>query len=65
MFEQRMEELRNELAKGEQQLAALDRERAATRDTILRIQGAIQVLEELRAAAQPKGEPRPVLAGTS
>jgi hypothetical protein len=57
-IEQRIEELRTELAKGEQQLAALERERAITRDTILRIQGAIQVLEEVRDA-------RPVLARTS
>jgi prefoldin subunit 5 len=63
-IEQRIEELRNELGKGEQQLAALDRERALTRDTILRIQGAIQVLEEL-AAGQASGEARPVLARTS
>ncbi len=64
MIEQRIEELRNELTKGEQHLAALDRERAGTRDTILRIQGAIQVLEEL-LAAQSSGDARPVLARTS
>ncbi|HXH90989.1 MAG TPA: hypothetical protein VNN25_05375 [Thermoanaerobaculia bacterium] len=64
MFEQRIEELQKELAKGEQQLASLDRERALTRDTILRIQGAIQVLEELRAT-EPPAESRPVLAHTS
>jgi hypothetical protein len=64
MIEERIEILRNELAKGEQQLAALDRERAATRDTILRIQGAIQVLEEMLAAQAP-ADARPVLARTS
>jgi prefoldin subunit 5 len=63
MLQQRLEELRAELAKGEQQFAMLERERAATRDTILRIQGAIQVLEEL-AAAETAGV-RPVLAHSS
>ena len=64
MIEERIQVLRNELAKGEQQLAAIDRERAVTRDTILRIQGAIQVLEEM-LAAQPPADARPVLARTS
>ncbi|MEA2236355.1 MAG: hypothetical protein QOC81_1079 [Thermoanaerobaculia bacterium] len=64
MFQQRLNELRTELAKGEQQIERLDRERAAVRDTVLRIQGAIQVLEEL-AAAEAQPEPRPVLAQMS
>jgi len=64
MIEQRIEELRAELAKGEQRLAALDRERAVTRDTILRIQGALQVLEEL-CAAPAAIDARPVLARSS
>ena len=59
MFQQRLNELRTELAKGEQQIERLDRERSGVRDTILRIQGAIQVLEELAVA---ESEPRPVLA---
>ena len=59
MFQQRLNELRTELTKGEQQLERLDRERSGVRDTILRIQGAIQVLEELAVA---ESEPRPVLA---
>ena len=63
MFLQRLEELRNELAKGEQQLDRLDRERAALRDTVLRIQGAVQVLEELGKAGASEG--RPVLAHSS
>jgi septal ring factor EnvC (AmiA/AmiB activator) len=64
MIQQRIEELRAELAKGEQHLAALERERSATRDTILRIQGALQVLEELLAAEEQPREARPVLART-
>lgn len=65
MFQQRLQELRTELAKGEQQLDRLDHERAAVRDTVLRIQGAIQVLEELASADAAEPEARPVLAHTS
>ena len=64
MIQQRLQELRNELAKGERQIELLDRERDGVRDTILRIQGAIQVLEELSAADSGAGS-RPVLAQTS
>jgi hypothetical protein len=46
---ERLNELREEFAKGEQHLAALERRRAEVRDTLLRISGAIQVLEELTA----------------
>jgi prefoldin subunit 5 len=49
----RLEVLREEYAKGQQQLAMLDQKRAEVRDTLLRISGAIQVLEELTAADQP------------
>ncbi|PYK95869.1 MAG: hypothetical protein DME36_00365 [Verrucomicrobia bacterium] len=45
---ERLEELRAELQKGRQRLELLDRERQELRDTMLRISGAIQVLEELR-----------------
>lgn len=47
MFQERLETLREEYAKGEQQLALLERKRAEVRDTLLRISGAIQVLEEI------------------
>jgi hypothetical protein len=47
----RLEELKNELVKGRERLASLDRERQELRDTMLRISGAIQVLEELQAQA--------------
>lgn len=43
----RLQELRAELARGEAQLAELDQRRAAMRDTLLRISGAVQVLQEL------------------
>lgn len=43
---QRLQELREELEKGRQRMLALDRERESVRETMLRISGAIQVLEE-------------------
>jgi hypothetical protein len=52
----RLEELRIELGKGRQRLESLDRERQDLRDTMLRISGAIQVLEELKAQ---EAAPRP------
>jgi hypothetical protein len=47
MLTQRLESLRQEFGKGQQQLALLDRKRSEVRDTLLRISGAIQVLEEM------------------
>jgi hypothetical protein len=46
-IEQRIEELRAELAAGERRLAELDAERAHVRDTMLRIEGALMALTEL------------------
>lgn len=45
-FKKRLEELKQEFEKGQQQLETLDKQRAELRDTLLRISGAIQVLEE-------------------
>lgn len=45
---ERLVQLRAELEKGQQRMMALDRERQETRDTMLRISGAIQVLEEMQ-----------------
>ena len=45
----RLEQLRAERETGERQLQLLDERRAQVRDTLLRIAGAIQVLEELEA----------------
>jgi len=47
----RLTELRRDLEVGERRLALLDQERAHLRDTVLRISGAIQVLEELLTGA--------------
>ena len=46
----RLAELRGERDSGQRQLELLDARRAELRDTLLRIAGAIQVLEELLAA---------------
>ena len=47
----RLTQLKKELEKGEQQLALLEHRKQDLRDTMLRISGAIQVLEEMQAAA--------------
>ena len=46
-MQQRLRELRAELDKGRQRMQELEREQREVRDTMLRISGAIQVLEEL------------------
>ena len=46
-LEERLLELQNELAVGERRLRTLEVEQAQLRDTLLRISGAIQVLQEL------------------
>ena len=46
-MQKRLEELRAELEKGQRHLEHLERQRQDTRETMLRISGAIQVLEEL------------------
>lgn len=48
---ERLEGLRAELQKGQQEMARLDLRRQELRDTMLRITGAIQVLEELESQA--------------
>ena len=61
MIDTRLKELRGEWERGVRQLEALDRQRTDLRETLLRIEGAIQVLEELAQAETP----RPALARTS
>lgn len=61
----RLEDLKREFEKGKQRLEALDRERQELRDTMLRISGAIQVIEELLSQqfpANPQSELAPVNA---
>jgi hypothetical protein len=47
----RLGELRTEYADGESQLVQLDRRRMQLQETMLRVAGAIQVLEELVASS--------------
>ena len=48
---ERLRELRTEYADGESQLVQLDRRRMQLHEAMLRVAGAIQVLEELVAAS--------------
>ena len=55
--EQKLQELRSEFERGQQQLALVEQRRQELRETMLRISGAIQVLEELKAQnGQPATE---------
>ena len=50
----RVQELRAEFDMGQKKLAQLDAQSAELRQTLLRISGAIQVLEELQAQTTAK-----------
>jgi chromosome segregation ATPase len=52
-LEQRVSELRAEQRKGQEVLTDLEAKEAELRQTLLRISGAIQVLEELLAPTGP------------
>lgn len=56
LLEKRLEELRIELAKGQRQLEMIDIKRQEVRDTLLRITGAIRVLEEILQPSQVSPE---------
>ncbi|MBA2618795.1 MAG: hypothetical protein H0U91_11615 [Rubrobacter sp.] len=51
----RLEALREELETGQAELQKLEEQRATLHATMLRISGAVQVLEELLAAGDPAG----------
>ncbi len=51
--QERLENLKNELESGKKLLADLEARKADVQTTVLRISGAIQVLEELLAVSQP------------
>jgi prefoldin subunit 5 len=53
LAEKRITELRDEQQKGQQALAELEGRAAELRQTLLRIIGAIQILEELLKSAEP------------
>jgi hypothetical protein len=52
-LEQRVSELKAEQEKGQQMLAELEGRATDLRQTLLRISGAVQVLEELLSVAEP------------
>ena len=52
----RLQELEEELQKGQQQLHELDQQRSNLEKTLLRISGAIQVLKELKGDEQSGAE---------
>ena len=53
LAEKRISELRDEQQKGQQVLTGLEGQAAELRQTLLRIAGAIQILEELLESAEP------------
>jgi prefoldin subunit 5 len=58
-MKRKLDELRIEFERGQQQMSLLEQRRAEVRDTLLRISGAIQVLEDLlQAGSSPNGENR-------
>jgi predicted nuclease with TOPRIM domain len=58
-LEQRLQQLKAEFERGQQMLAKLEREQAGLRDSLLRIGGAIQVLEEELGQDEKPGEGAP------
>jgi prefoldin subunit 5 len=52
-LEQRLDELQTEFRNGQQMLDDLQAREADVRDSLLRIAGAITVLEELRSGGEP------------
>ena len=57
-LKERLAELRHEYTVGEARLQELTRQETALRETLLRISGAIQVLEELGEPTEPAPGPR-------
>jgi uncharacterized coiled-coil protein SlyX len=60
-LEERLAQLKSELQSGERMLAELNAKQASLQQTLLRISGAIQVLEELLSGAgsTPSGPDAP------
>lgn len=52
-LEKRLNQLKAEFESGQQMLADLETRQASLQETLLRISGAIQVLEELLSVAPP------------
>ena len=58
-LQQRLEELRAEFAAGQQMLATLEAQHAHLKSSLLRINGAMQVLEELLSQEPADYQPVP------
>lgn len=58
-LESRLAELKSELQAGEKLMAELNTKQATLQQTMLRISGAIQVLEEMLAKEQSPGNGSP------
>lgn len=56
MLQERLKELRAEFEAGQGLLNELEGKMAATRETLLRISGAIQVIEEILARSESEAE---------
>jgi hypothetical protein len=56
---QRLQTLQSEYETGQKMLADLDAKRMQLTSTLLRIEGAIQVLRELSTPAAPEPRPQP------
>jgi uncharacterized coiled-coil protein SlyX len=61
-LEQRLEELKREMATGQKVLGELEARGVTMRESLLRISGAIQVLEEELAKSAPASAPAVVPA---
>jgi predicted nuclease with TOPRIM domain len=55
-LQKRLEDLQKEFEKGQAKLHEMEMQQSVLRETLLRISGAIQVLEELLTEAQPRQE---------
>lgn len=58
---QRLEVLRSEFEAGQKMLAELEAKQAHLKSSLLRISGAIQVLEELLSHAPPENQPQSIV----
>lgn len=58
-IESRIEELKQEFTRGQERSQELDAQQSALRETLLRISGAIQVLEEVLATPAGAAQPAP------
>jgi hypothetical protein len=58
-LEKRLAELKSEFEAGQKMLADMDIKRKELEDTMLRISGAIQVIEEMLASRPAQDGPKP------